>query len=122
MRNFSLVLLLALAACFEVEMPTGANDFVDLLTNSAEVASISCVPARLDIATDQTGTCSAFNAAGTVIEINGFSPIVWTSNNPQAVSIRSDGSIFAGFVVATCAMITGTGTNNTSATFCVESF
>ena len=114
------VLALLFIAC--IDIPTGLNDHIDLLTEGGEVASVVCAPAALEIAANERGECSAFNAARTVIEIDGFAPVLWVSDDPQAVSITSNGEIFTGSTVNASVTITATGTNGSTASFVVSSF
>ena len=117
MKKF--ILLLAVAAC--IETPSGITDYLDALAASGEVASVTCAPASLAIAVNEVGSCSAFNADGTRLEINGVSPVIWVSSDPTAVSVSSDGEIRAESVVSASVTITATGINNSIATAVVAS-
>ncbi len=120
MKNLLPILALAVVGC--IDIPTGANDHIEALTNAAEVSSVVCAPVALEIAILETGFCSARNVDGTVIDIDGFSPVVWQSSDPTAVTVSMGGDIFAGINVSTSVIITAKGTNGTSASFAVSTF
>ena len=113
-------MVLLLVACINV--PTGINDHLELLTASAEVASVTCTPSALEIAITETGVCSAFNADLTRLDVGGFSPVIWTSNDPTAVSVSMSGKIFAETVASSAVTITAAGMNGTIASFIVTTF
>ena len=111
--------VLLLVGC--IDIPTGLNEHIDLLTEAAEVASVTCSPVSLAIATNEIGTCSAFNVDGTRIDMDGFAPVVWKSSDPSAVSISTAGEIRAESVVSASVTITALGTNGVSASTVVGS-
>ncbi len=118
MKN--LLLLLAVVGC--IDIPTGLNDHLDLLTEGAEVASVACEPVALEVAINETGECAAFNVDLTRIDIDGFAPVTWESSDPQAVSVSTGGGLRAGSAVSASVTITATGTNGSTASFVVSSF
>ena len=122
MKTLLMLFVLVLAGCDLGGLPTSISDQLDDLSASHEVTSISCDPSALEIATSELGVCSAFNASGTRIEYNAYSPVVWTSSAPGAVSIATDGGLRAETVVDPAVTITARGTNGSSATTVVSSF
>ena len=114
-----LPLALLLAAC--IDIPTGLNDHIALLTEGGEAVTVTCSPSSLAVATNEVGDCAAFNVDGTRIDIGGFTPVIWVSSDPSAVSISMSGEIRAENTVAASVTITATGTNGSSATATVAS-
>ena len=117
--NLVLVLAILMTACM-VELPTSLIDQTDLLATSLEVDHLICTADSLALAINETGTCSPFNVEGTRIDYNGFSPVVWTSSNPPAVSVTTGGQIQAESVPDS-AFIEAAGANNTKAGIWVTS-
>lgn len=120
MKKTNLVFAILMTAC-TVEAPTSLIDQTDLLATSLEVDHLTCTPDSLALAINETGTCSAFNLESTRIDYNGFSPVVWTSSNPSAVSVTTGGQIQAESVPDS-AFIEAVGANNTKAGIWVTSF
>ena len=113
------LLALLLVAC--MELPTGITDQLDSLTDVNQVASVTCTADGLSIAVQAVEQCDAFNLDGTRINFNGFSPVVWASSQPTAISVTTAGLIRAETVVSDSVLITAAGTNGSSAGFVVRS-
>ena len=111
-------LVLLLVGC--VEIPTGVQDLLDDLATTGEIASLTC-PDSLSIVNSETGSCSGANIDGTLIDIDGYAPLIWKSSDPSAVTVTITGTVEAG-TVADSALITGIGTNDSFATAWIVSY
>ncbi len=120
MKNLLLLLSLALAAC--IDTPAGLNQHFEDLTSEHEVAYVTCTPATLELATNEVGTCAAFNPDSTRIDFGGFAAVIWTSSIPSAASISTDGVTRAESALSASVAMTAVGTNGSTAFALVATF
>lgn len=99
-----LFLVFAILGC--VDMPTAFIDHIELRTGSEEVVYVSCTPSIFTISEGTTGTCNAYNADSTIVNIT--TPI-WTSSLPSSLLVNTVGELEVGTVAVPSVTITAVG-------------
>ena len=116
MRKFLAIFMIAtLVGCVDVNL-VGLEDFSEFLgeaVDHGQVATVVCGTG--EIAVGEFVDCKAFNEAGTVVSIEGFSVVRWVSSDPAVARVDLAGSV-QGLSVGT-ATITGLGPRSSSGEF-----
>lgn len=92
--------------------------YLERLTEASVPATIDCGAETIEIG--ETRQCRALSERGTVIEVEGYAPLIWSSLNPVRMSITVTGIVTALSEGEVTIQVEGPRRSSASATYVVE--